>query len=299
MIKLNDIPWFICDRDKTNYIVYSDTDSIYVNGDDLVNKRYNDYKSLSEEEKDIKLEIIAKEYENKINDYYNKLSKDLFNIDTHRLEMKTECVIKKGYFSNMRRYVQWIRREEGIIKDKIDIKGLEYVKSNFPPLFKEFFNNIIESVMRDNSKDKVDNIVNQFISELLSGKYNYKEIGNPTSVKVLDKYFTNEYTKGDIFSTIKSGTPISVKSSISYNDLLKFYKLDFQHTRIANGDKVKWVYLKKNKYNIETISFIDYDTPKKINDFINQYIDYNKMFESIILNKLQGLYDDLEWELSI
>jgi hypothetical protein len=35
----------------------------------------------------------------------------------------------------------------------------------------------------------------------------------------------------------------------------------------------------------------------KIKDFINEYIDRGKSFETILQNKLQGFYDDLEWML--
>ena len=63
------------------------------------------------------------------------------------------------------------------------------------------------------------------------------------------------------------------------------------------GDKIKWVYLKDNPYKMEAIAFIEFDMPDKIRDFINEYIDRDKSFQTILQNKLQGFYTDLEWVL--
>ena len=39
--------------------------------------------------------------------------------------------------------------------------------------------------------------------------------------------------------------------------------------------------------------------PKKIRTFIEQYAYRKKVFESILLNKLEGFYSDLEWNLNL
>ena len=95
------------------------------------------------------------------------------------------------------------------------------------------------------------------------------------------------------------GAPAAVKAAIRYNDLLRFWKLDNKHELITNGTKIKWIYLKPNPYQIEEIAFLDYDMPLKINKFIEQYADRKKVFESILLNKLEGFYSDLGWSLNL
>ena len=79
------------------------------------------------------------EYQDIITDYYDVLAKECFNVSTHRLEMKTECVIRSAYFRATRRYAQWITKQEGIEKENLDIKGLEFMKANFPPILGRFF----------------------------------------------------------------------------------------------------------------------------------------------------------------
>ena len=88
-----------------------------------------------------------------------------FNISTHRFEMKTEAVIRTAYFRAHRRYAQWITKSEGVDVDNIDIKGLEFQKSNFPPILGEFFNSLLKQVLRGAPKDKIDEQVEEYRTE--------------------------------------------------------------------------------------------------------------------------------------
>jgi DNA polymerase elongation subunit (family B) len=138
MIQLESTPWFIADKEDTNYCVYVDTDSNYYNAEPLLRHRHPNFDNMGEEERDEKLEQIALEYQDLITDYYSTLAKEAFNIPEHRFEMKTECIIRSGYFRATRRYAQWITKKEGVNVDDLDIKGLEFMKANFPPIFGEF-----------------------------------------------------------------------------------------------------------------------------------------------------------------
>ena len=70
--------------------------------------------------------------------------------------MKTECVIRSAYFRANRRYAQWITKQEGIEKETLDIKGLEYKKANFPPVLGEFFQNVLIDVLKGATKNEID-----------------------------------------------------------------------------------------------------------------------------------------------
>ena len=102
-----------------------------------------------------------------------------------------------------------------------------------------------------------------------------------------------------MFSSIGKGAPAAVKAAIVYNDLLRFWKLDKKYNYITQGERIKWIYLKSNPYRIDAIAFLDYDIPKQIRTFIEQYADKQKVFESILLNKLEGFSNDLGWSLSL
>ena len=140
MINLESTPWFICKEGDTNYCAYVDTDSNYYNAEPILRHLYPNFDEMGEEERDNKLEEIALKYQDLITDYYSKMSTDVFNVPTHHFDMKTECIIRSAYFRATRRYAQWITKKEGEVKNELDIKGLEFMKANFPPIFGKFFN---------------------------------------------------------------------------------------------------------------------------------------------------------------
>ena len=302
MKHLEPTPDFICEPGKTNYCAYVDTDSNYINAKPLLEYLWNNYKDLDDKTKDSNAEAVAGRFEKEINEYYSNLAVECFNVpkdEKHHLEMKTECVIRSAYFRATRRYAQWITKQEGIKKDTLDIKGLEFMKANFPKILGTFFNRILEQVLKGAQKEDILEQIREFKKEIISGKISIIQLGNPTSVKKLDNYVGVKARAGEMFSEIKKGAPAAVKAAIRYNDLLRFWKLDRNYNAITKVDKIKWVYLKDNPYKIEALAFLDYDMPDKIKDFLEQFADRKNVFESILLNKLQGFFSDLEWELSL
>ena len=315
MKHLQDAPWWICDPEDTNYCAYVDTDSNYFHAEPLLRHRFPNFDEMSDKEKDTELEKIALEYQDIITKHYDNVAKDVFNVHQfewfdkpHWLEMKTECVIRSAYFRATRRYAQWITKEEGIEKDKLDIKGLEFQKANFPPLLGEFFHEALVDVLKGETQEEIDIRVKEFKKKIIDGTIPLSKLGNPTSVKQINKHQGKPARAGEIFSTFKEvknradkklGAPAAVKAAIRYNDLLRFWKLEGKHNLIAQGEKIKWVYLKPNPYQIEELAFLEYDMPEKIRIFLDEYADREKIFDSILLNKLEGFYSDLEWNLNL
>ena len=299
MKHLEDTPWWICDEKDINYCAYVDTDSNYFNAEPLLKHLYPDFESLDDKEKDNKLEGVALVYQDIITDHYDQLAKECFNVPTHRLEMKTECVIRSAYFRATRRYAQWITKQEGVDKETLDIKGLEFMKANFPPILGEFFNKILKEVLKGAEHESILQQIKVFKKQILEGEIPYTKLGNPTAVKKLDKYTSKKPRAGEVFTTIEKGAPAPVRAATKYNDLLRLWKLDKQHNYITQADKVKWIYLKDNPYKIEALAFMENDLPGKIQEFLDQYADRRKVFESILLNKLEGFFSDLEWSLNL
>jgi len=330
MKHLEDTPWWICDPEDTNYCTYSDTDSIYMHAEPILRHRHSNFDEMNDEEKDNALENIAMEYEGIVTKSYDKLAKEVFRSDEHRLEMKTECVIRSAYFRATRRYAQWITKQEGILLvDKkhlkvtddnspvatdfgggsqynlyneigtIDVKGLEFKKANFPPILGKFMKNALIDVLKGAPQSKIDNNLKKFKKQILDGTIPLTKLGNPQAVKKLNKYTERKARAGEMFSVIGKGAPAAVKATIIYNDLLRFWGLHKNHASISQGDKVKWIYLKSNPYQIDAIAFLEWDLPEKMHTFIEQYADRKKVFESILLNKLEGFYNDLGWALNL
>jgi len=300
MKHLEDTPWWICDPKDDNFVIYSDTDSIYIHAEPLLKHLYPNFDEMSGEDKDDVLEEVALKYQDIITDSYNTLATDCFNVHgKHMLEMKTECVIRSAYFRATRRYAQWITKQEGIVKESLDVKGLEFKKANFPPVLGKFFHKALVDVLKGAPQNEIDNRVKEFKNQILDGDIPLTELGNPTSVKTLNKYTERKARAGELLSTVAKGAPAAVRAVIRYNDLLRFWNLTNKHGLITQGTKVKWIYLKPNPYQIDALAYLDYDLPPKIRDFMEKYADRKKVFESILLNKLEGFYSDLGWTLSL
>ena len=325
-------PDFICEPGKTNYCAYVDTDSNYINASPLLKFLWDNYDEMDDEIKDNNAEQVAFQFEREINDYYSSLAEDCFNVpkdQDHFLEMKTECVIRSAYFRATRRYAQWITKKEGVKIEKetklkndsdsgnimgidngkgtqirieigeLDIKGLEFKKANFPPVLGAFFSDLLTQVLKGAKREDILDQIKQMKKKILDGSIPIIKLGNPTSVKKYDNYIGLKARAGSMFSEIKKGAPAAVKAAIRYNDLLRFWKLDRNYNAITKVDKIKWIYLKDNPYKIEALAFLDYDMPPKITEFLEMFADRKNVFESILLNKLQGFFSDLEWNLDL
>jgi len=318
MKHLEDTPWWICDPEDTNYCAYVDTDSNYFHAEPILRHLYPDFDKMSEIERESKLETIALKYQDIITDHYDILAKNTFNIHkfpwfkdkkrNHWLEMKTECIIRASYFRATRRYAQWITKEDGTPKDTLDIKGLEFKKANFPPILGKFFHKALVDVLKGAEQKEIDGRVKEFKNQILGGEISLTELGNPTAVKQLNKHAGKPARAGQMFSTLnhvenarghKLGAPAAIKAAIAYNDLIRFWKLSNKHSYITQSDKIKWIYLKQNPYQLEQIAFIEFDMPEKIRIFLEEYADREKVFESILMNKLEGFYSDLGWTLNL
>jgi len=314
MKHIEEVPWWICDEGDENYVAYLDTDSIYIHAEPLLYHLYPNFDEMSSKEKDSKLEEIALKYQDIITNSYDTLATDCFNANGgHRLEMKTECVIRSAYFRATRRYAQWITKQEGIEKETLDIKGLEFMKANFPPILGSFFNDILQQVLKGEEKESIINQIKIFKKQILGGDIPLTKLGNPTSVKQLRKVYTHQVdgeTKqsgyivrnprpGEVFSELRKGAPAPVRAAARYNDLLRLWGLDKNHNLITFTDKVKWIYLKDNPYKIEGLAFLDYDMPDKIKEFLALFADRKRIFDSILLLKLEGFFTDLGWSLDL
>ena len=88
-----------------------------------------------------------------------------------------------------------------------------------------------------------------------------------------------------------------VKSSINHNDLLRYFNHHKKYHYIADGDKIKWIYLKNNPIGMETIAFKGHEDSPKVIKFIKDYADYEKMYEKALEKKIAMFYESLMWSL--
>ena len=286
---------------KTNkdYIITSDTDSLFIHIKDLILKRFPDINLKSRQEVVPKILEIASEIQSKANSNLDTLVNELFNLNerSHYFELKQEVIIERGYFAGKRRYAQYIINKEGIEVEELDMKGLDLMKSNFPPLFRDFGELLIKDIMFNKPKNEIDNKILIFRKSL--NDIDWKAVLKPTGLKKLEEYIESLPDKDNIFSRFKSKCPINTKAAIIYNDILRYKKLDKEYPLFQVGDKMFISYLKPNKYQIEVIGFNGYKDPPEIIELIETFCDKSKIFDSVMKNKIDNLYKDLNWDLPV
>ena len=273
-----------------DYVVTADTDSLFFEMKDLIKKRKPDVDIKSREQViPVALEI-TKEYQDKTTPFLQNLCINQFNCENEYFELKQEVILERGYFAGKRRYAQFIVNKEGVSTEELDIKGMDIMKSNMTPMYAKFGEELLMDIMYGKAKKEIDKKIQDFRKHLKT--LSYKEVAKPTGVKQIRNYIASPPPSGQIFSKLGNKCPINSKSAIWYNDLLRFKKLDKEYSCITEGEKIKFIPLKKNPYSIEVLAFTN-ESPQFIYDFLDKYADTDSGFNNVLLNKLQGIYDDI------
>ena len=281
-----------------DYVVTSDTDSLFIQVKDLLIAKGVDVSNKAECVKAI-LET-ATDVQKVANEFISQFAMESFHIPSdrqHYFELKQEVVIERGYFAGKRRYAMLIVNKEGVDTEEMIMMGLDLMKSNMPPLYKKFGQKLLTDIMSGKPKPEIDTQIINFKSSL--NELPWSELAKPTGVKQISSYIAKRPSPGEIFSEFKLKAPVNTKAAVVYNDLLKFKKLDKKYTLFTEGSKMKYVSLKPNPYNIDVIGFTGYDDPEFITEFIDKYVDREDAFNSVLLNKLTGVYEDLGWDFPV
>ncbi len=263
---------------QEDYCTYIDTDSLYFSATPLGNGK----------EFTIKL---ARAMEKKLNEYYNVMAEQLFFCKNHRLYIKGESVAETAVWIAKKRYamnVVYDLESNLDVANKMKVKGLDVVRSSFPPAFRDFMNGMMKDILNKATKEDIDQKVLGFRDNM--NTMSYLEVARNTAVKNI-----SEYTAGTKLNEFQKGTPAHVKAALTYNALLKHFKLDNQYEKISDGEKIKWVYLRQNPWNLEAIAVKGYGDPQEIVEIVNTYIDYNALFENELQKKLEDFYSALRW----
>ena len=279
-------------EDEKDYCIYIDTDSVFYSAIPIVKKRFPNEK-LSDVMMTQRILEIASEVQSYLNGSYNYFAKKFCNIDNHCFEIKQEVIAKSGLFITKKRYGMKIINDNGVKVNKMLVKGIDTVRSNFPTAMRKFLGMILDDILMEVPKEKIDEKIIAFKNKMKAADYN--QISMPTGVKNIKKFIKKgEYTS--ILTQYNKGTPVHVKAAIFYNDLIRHFKKQKKYQFISAGDKIKWVYLKQNPLGLDVVAYRGHEDPPEIIDFIKQYINYDKIFNTALKKKLDMFYGALNWD---
>jgi DNA polymerase elongation subunit (family B) len=270
-----------------DYVIASDTDSIYLSLDKLVSKTIIEQKPDADTKQIIK--FMDKVCEDRIQPFIDKTYTDLaryVHAYDQKMQMKREALADKGIWTAKKRYIMNVYNNEGVeyAKPKPKVMGLEMIKSSTPTYCRKIMWEAIDIVLNKSEIDLIGMIETWKAEFRTQG---IADIAFPRGVNGLEKFSDAKMIYG-------KGCPIHVRGSLLYNNMIKRMKLDKTYPMIMEGEKIKFIFLKEpNTIQSDVIAFPTI-LPKELD--IEKYIDYDTQFEKSFLDPLRIVLDSIGWK---
>jgi len=270
--------------EKEDYVIASDTDSIYLKLGPLIDKFVKDQTDTAKV-----ITIMDRICEDKIQPFIDKSYEELatyVNAYAQKMQMKREGLSDKGVWTAKKRYILNVYNNEGVqyAKPKLKVMGLEMIKSSTPSAIRERMKDTIELMMNGTEED-VQKFIADFREEFK--RLPPEEISFPRGLNGLNTY-------SDSVTMYKKGTPIHVRGAILYNHNLKQMGLEKKYPKIQEGEKLKFTYLKlPNHFKEDVISYPSRIPP----EFgLDKYIDYDVQFDKAFLEPIRIILNCMGWK---
>lgn len=270
--------------DGEDYVIACDTDSMYIRLERLVDSVFGE--DQSDNEKIVKFldDVCEKKIQPFIDKTFDNLATYMKVMD-QKMVMKREAIANKGIWTGKKHYILNVYNNEGVqyAEPKLKIQGIEAVRSSTPAACRKNIKTALSVIMNKTEKDIIEFIKN-FRAEF--GNLSFEEVAFPRGVRDLKKYT-------DKSSIYRKGTPIHVKGSLIYNQLIAEQKIQNKYPFIIDGDKIKFSYLQRPNPTRDTVISCPGAPPKELG--IEQYIDYDMQFDKAFLEPIRSILDVIGW----
>ena len=274
----------ILKTEEVDYVIASDTDSIYLNLGPFVDAVFGSKEKSTEDVVDFLDKVCEVEFEKYISSSYQALA-DYVHAYDQKMFMKRENIADRGIWTAKKRYILNVWDSEGVRYNdaKLKIMGLEAVKSSTPAPCRQMIKDGLKVIMSGTEDEMID-YIEKCRTEFRS--LPPEEVSFPRSVSNVVKY------KGA--NTIYAkGTPMHVRGALLFNHYIKEKKLDKKYAYIQNGEKIKFCYLKNpNPTRENVISFIQ-DFPKELD--LVRFVDYETQFNKAFLDPVRAILNAIGW----
>ena len=284
--KMNEKINKILKTQEVDYVIASDTDSIYLNLGPLVDRIYEGREKTNKNVVGFLNKVCENEFEPFIEGAYEELARYV-NAYDQKMFMKRENIAERGIWTAKKRYILNVWDSEGVRYEepKLKMMGIEAVKSSTPAPCRQMIKDGLKIMMSGTEEDVI-----KFIDDARTKFKSLppEEIAFPRTVSNVEKYKAH--------STIYSkGTPIHARGALLFNHYIEENNLNNKYSLIQNGEKIKFCYLQKpNIIHENVISFIQ-DFPRELG--LDKYIDYDLQFEKSFLEPLKIILDAIGWNV--
>ena len=273
----------ILKTDNEDYVIAMDTDSVYITMDKFVNQ------IMPDAPKDKVIDFLTKvevEIEKVLAQGFDELA-DYTNAFQQKMQMGREVIADKGIWTAKKRYILNVYDNEGVrlAEPKLKMMGIETAKSSTPQWVRNKLTEALNVVMTQTEQD-----LWEFVETARKEFRNLppEEVAFPRGCKGLAQY-------SDPNSIYSKGTPIHVRGSLLYNNLLTSKNLDMRYEMIKNSDKVHFTYLTlPNPINENVISFTT-SLPREFD--LHRFIDYDMQFDKSFVEPLKNIVNLIDWNV--
>jgi DNA polymerase elongation subunit (family B) len=267
-----------------DYVIASDTDSIYLNLGPLVSKFFANKSGDKAAIVTILDKICQEKLEPFIESSYEQLASYVSAYD-QKMQMKRENIADKGIWTAKKRYILNVWDSEGVRykQPKMKIMGLETARSSTPAYFRDKLYEAFKLIISKTNDDLI-----HFIDEVKRDTRNqeYEYVAFPRGCNGVDKY----YHPKEIY---QKGTPIHVRGALLYNHLVRKNKVQNKYQMIQEGEKIKFIYLKTPNPAMENVISFFSTIPPEFN--LDKYVDYQTQFEKSFLDPLKNVLQCIGW----
>ena len=283
--KMNQYLNKILKTEEIDYVIASDTDSIYLNLGPLVQSVYEGREKTDESVVRFLDKVCQTKFEPYIESSYEALAKYVSAYE-QKMIMKRENIANKGIWTAKKRYILNVFNSEGVqyAEPKLKVMGIECVKSSTPGACRDKIKECLKVIMNQD-EEAAQKFIKDFREEFDS--LPVEDISFPRGCNGINKWANP--------STIYSkGTPIHVRGALLFNHYNKKNKLTHKYPLIQDGEKIKFVYLKTpNKFGENVISYLQ-TLPREFG--LDKQVDYDLQFSKSFLEPIRVIMDKIGWK---
>ena len=275
--------------DGADYVIACDTDSMYVNLDQLVRFSFGGRPDPSQTAKVV--EFLDTACKKKLEPYIAKCYEDLArhtNAYQQKMHMKRENIADKGLWTGKKHYVMQVFDEEGVrfTTPKMKMVGIEAVRSSTPKVCRSAIKAGITILLND-GKDALIDYIEDFREKFYAMPF--EDVAFPRGLSGMNEY-------RDKSTIYKKGTQMQVRGALLFNHYVVTKGLENKYQLLGDGDKIKFCYLKKpNPIHENTIASVGALPPEFA---LDKYIDYELQFEKAFIDPIKSITDVLKWDLT-